>query len=858
MQHEAFHAIEGGATVLTAGRRLARSLAQAYGAHQREWGRSVWRSPDILPLDAYLRRCWAEWLLSTSAPAPPLLLNPVQEQAVWESVIRDSPHGESLLRIPETARCAREAWALVQAWRLPWTGQFQAAADSAAFQGWAREFQRRCEARHWLEEARLSDFIAELVGRDAIPRSSRLLLAGFGELAPQQSAVLNALGASEELAQARFDPVPRCVRLPDALAEIRAAARWARERLEQNPGASIGVFTPELACLRTRIERIFAETLHPGAALASSHRSFHIALGRPLADQPAVHAAFRLLDFAFQPLTLPDIGGLLRSPFLGAAEEEREKRAALDARLRRRGVWEFSPNDLRDFATHCPGLQRLLQRVLKEAAKIPGEQTADAWSRAFASLLTAFGWPGERALTSPEYQVVEAWHRALSSLAGLAAVSGPFPVSEALDRLRAISRDAIFQTEDRGAPIQIAGLLEAPALRFDHVWVMGLHDEALPASARPNPFLPLSLQLERKLPRCSPRREFEFAAALLDSVRVSAPDLVFSYPARDGERELSPSPLLSAATFTAPLVPPAVSGWVARMQASALFESFVDEAGPPTPAQSEQLGGAWLFRDIAACPFRAFAQYRLGARPLDDAEPGLSARDKGKLVHRALEIIWRALGSQRALLDLEAGGARELVAHSVKAALDQLGAGIGRGLEQRRLEGLLGEWLEVERGRPPFVVREPEAERIALVGGIQVKLRVDRIDELLDGRQIILDYKTGDLKIGGWTGQRPGEPQLPLYCATNPRPMAGAAFVQIRTGDLGFRGVDESGSLPNLKLMRLEEGLSFAAQVERWKGVLESLGERFRAGAAEVDPNPGACEYCRLPSLCRIRELEND
>ena len=64
--------------------------------------------------------------------------------------------------------------------------------------------------------------------------------------------------------------------------------------------------------------------------------------------------------------------------------------------------------------------------------------------------------------------------------------------AQALSRLGELAAASPFQVENEGAPIQIMGLLEATGLRFDHLWIMGLHDEALPAAANPNPFLPIS------------------------------------------------------------------------------------------------------------------------------------------------------------------------------------------------------------------------------------------------------------------------------------------------------------------------------------------------------------------------------
>src|SRR5258708_11812264 len=110
----------GEATLITSSSRLARALAQDYHADQRRHGRAVWSMPAILPWPAFLRRCWRERLLSGSAG--PTLLAPDQELAVWEQVIAESAEGLGLLRVPETAARAMEAWALAPGWALSGAG----------------------------------------------------------------------------------------------------------------------------------------------------------------------------------------------------------------------------------------------------------------------------------------------------------------------------------------------------------------------------------------------------------------------------------------------------------------------------------------------------------------------------------------------------------------------------------------------------------------------------------------------------------------------------------------------------------------------------------------------------------------
>lgn len=858
MHEDAIRAVEAGATVITASRRLSRALTQAFHSRQQEQGRSVWKTPDILPLDAFLARAWRDYILRGTRQEPcPTLLSAFQEQIVWEQVIRESPAGDSLLRIPETARLSMEAWQLVRSYRLPVDGRFEASADWAAFAAWSRAFAKHCQARNWLDAARLPDVVAELLKTGQVPPPLKLYLAGFHELTPQQTDLLAALGEWREWETPNFESAPQCWRLRDSTEEIRTAAAWARRLLEQNGETQIAVIVPNLASLRARVERIFRETLDPGAQFDDQERSFHVSLGPALDEYPVVRAAALMLEFATGALALPQAGMLLRSPFLDGARAEWTMRAQLDAKLRKHGVWDVALPWLRDEAGSCPLLQRALQRFVERSQQLPAERTSSEWSRDFSRLLEALGWPGDRSLSSREYQVLEAWHGLLSNLAALDVAAPPMNFAEAFSRLRELAAASPFQVENEGAPVQIMGMLEASGLRFDHLWVMGLHDEALPAVARPNPFLPNSLQREHQLPHSSAEREFEFAKKLMERLRASARDLVCSYPETEGDRRLSPSPLVAAESWLAPGERALPSEWVWKMREAVQIEELHDETAPAIAAESMQPGGTSLFKDIAACPFRAFAKHRLGAKPLEETDLGPSYGDRGSEVHKALELIWRELGSQARLLELKREELRELVARSVRVALRH--AGIGRELEQRRLENLLADWLEIEKSREPFIVRKREEERIVGIGGLHVKTRVDRIDELAGERELILDYKTGQLKGSGWEGDRPDEPQLPLYCATSERPIAGAAFALIRADEMRFRGMAEDGvSLPAMIKMRVESPASFGGQVENWKRVLERLAGNFRAGCADVDPKPGACEHCGLRALCRIREFEND
>ena len=62
-------------------------------------------------------------------------------------------------------------------------------------------------------------------------------------------------------------------------------------------------------------------------------------------------------------------------------------------------------------------------------------------------------------------------------------------------------------------------------------------------------------------------------------------------------------------------------------------------------------------------------------------------------------------------------------------------------LEAERLTGLVTEWLEFERQRRPFTVSETEVKREVTIAGLTLRLRLDRIDELPDGGQLVIDLQ---------------------------------------------------------------------------------------------------------------------
>ncbi|WP_372522426.1 PD-(D/E)XK nuclease family protein [Sulfuricaulis sp.] len=892
MRDSVFEALKSGASLLVASQRQVRTLQIAYARRMLDEERLAWQSPDLLTWNAWLERYWDEFTAPSLAKEQLVtrtLLSPVQEAMLWESVIGDSSFGDGLLQTSATAQTVQDAWRLSWEWTIPLPLPDAAPnEDVRAFAIWSRDFDERCRAQGWQDRARLADAIIEALASGCLNAPKRLLLFGFEEHTPQQERLLEILRRAGTVVEP-IDayPMPNTVvryELAGPLEEIAAAAHWARERLKA--GASrIGVIVPDLSAMRPQVVRIFDDTFVPGAVLpgsANAIRPYNLSLGQALSQYPIVHTALQILELGKGELACEETGSLLRSPFLGGATEEWPQRALLDVACRQaeplvriNGLLRLAQDQDREGGWRAHSAPMLAARLKNWRALLdsfPKKQLPSAWAESFARGLLALGWPGDRPLDSDEYQTVEAWRELLSVLSTLDEVTNRIGYAEAFSTLVHMAGERIFQPKTPEVPVQVMGLLEAAGLEFDGLWITGLHDTAWPDKPRPNPFLPIELQRRYNLPHASAARELNFARRLTGWLLASAPEVIVSHARHSGDENLRPSPLIAhlpAKETETPCVIGALHQLVHESRPS--LEQISDERAASLVAGTEARRGTSVFKDQAACPFRAFAHARLGARALDEPEPGLDAIDRGNLLHGVMKGLWLNLKSHANLCAFPEEAVRLAVREAVAGAIAEMARERPQtftvrfvALEQARLEQLVLGWLEIEKQRAPFTVVFPEKEQMASYGGLTIRIVPDRIDEIEGGARVVIDYKTGTPKINQWFGDRPDEPQLPIYALAQNN-VAAVAFAQIRKDDTRFIGIAaEAGLASGMEPVdEIKEAAALGSWKEllaEWRRVIEALGEAFRTGDARVAPKDGTrtCEYCDVGPLCRIRELEED
>lgn len=859
--------------VLTVNRRLRAWLAEEYDRRMVQAGRQVWNRPEILPAGA--------WLMQQLQQADPdrRILTPVQHELLWQQIIAEDSRaqGAPLVGTVSCARLALEAQQLLGEYCCDIDSDW-GSDDVRAFLRWRSIWQERVGKEGWHGPHQVGELVLKLLEQNRLAPPEAVTLAGFDTMTPVFERLLKVLEERGcrvcQLETPRGVSEPVVVSANDPDDEIGRCATWVRQVLDANPDVRIGIVVPRLEDYRAPLLHGLQAELAPASCLLpDSEAPVNISLGTSLADEGVVFLALTLFGLKHE-VELGTVGLLLRSPFLTGGRTEAFLRAQLDRDLRGRAQrtdrWQRYARLL--LRAGLPGIKKIVA-ALDRWLQTGGRHLPGSWAERMANLLEAVGWPGEQSPDRRTWQAVQHLLELLQTFASLDRLGVSMSRSEAAAHLARMARDTEFQVDRTESRVQVLGLLESTGLQFDYVWMMGLTDQVFPAAAAPNPFLPLQLQRQKGMPHADADREFLFAQRVWQRLRQAASGLVCSWPATVEGAECRPSPFLQGlpraeSPSGADSVRP--HGIISRH--ACLIRSD-DSVGNPLPAGRPFSGGTAILKDQALCPFRAYLHQRLRAEQLDEADIGIDAKGRGNLVHLLVQYLWQRLHSRKKLSEISPDALDALLAEAAGNAV----AGWQRReeidlparqqqVEKERLVRIGRTWLDKELERSDFEVHEVEQLREVHIGDLVLRVRVDRIDRLADGRFLVIDYKTGRPDIAPWFDERVTEPQLPLYSLQIPEDhFAGAFFARVhcRRQECGYLGVSRPENAWDERRYRLQAarmadaGLRDMEELLRhWQQNLEQLAQEFARGHAAVSPvDPEkACKYCDGLPVCRLLE----
>jgi probable DNA repair protein len=834
-------AIEKNQLILTANQRLAAQIQQSWGlsiSHKDP----VWKAPRVMALEHWLNFCWDE-LQDQNHPLVSRLsiVGTVQSQYYWEKAINQS----DVSLATSFASMASDCLDLLQRWNLDFNQVPESGDSFTKFKHWATEYQRLLSKNKLVTTPQAWQLIADGFSAGALDQELEIHLYGFQSISPIQQNLL--MNATMTLTHTKIDNDPADVCLiecADPAAELTAASKWAALELLKNANQRIGLLIPDLNNNLTQVVRIINEAL----AEQNCSTAVNISAGVKLADTTMIRAALDCLNLLNYQLPMNQWLSLLHSPF--NLFEKLPIQFKVDCELKLRALKSYTLNLAQfvqiiraqqsnlsnpdDIQQHIEPLYEFQRQTRQYQAH---QHSLSEWADNLNNCVKQLGWPGISQPSSIQYQQIQQWDKLLAKLTELDNLGIEVGYSKALYFLNKLASEQLFHPQTGDAPLQVLGLLEGAGLVFDKLWVSGMHSGNLPTSGSIDPVLSANFQRQYQMPFSVPENELTIAKHLLSSFKENTEQLFLSYPISDGKTPLEPSALVKD------IAPQGLTELIGDIEpAHWLYQSnqshLLEEPGYPLNAELEPIrGGSSLLKNQSICPFNAFARHRLWAVDLDEPNIGLEAADRGSIIHEVLYRLWDNWKTSSVLMALSDEQLNLQINNTIQTVLIEQAKthrwlqGVNYlELEQQRISNMIFQWLEIEKQRSDFEVIATEQKTTLCFGDLNITLIMDRLDNV-NGKPVVIDYKTGNVNGNAWYGERPQDPQLPLYVlASQPSP-EGCFFANLKGTKFKFLGLSKDSVISGIKPVD-----DWQLQIDQWQTAIDHLAHEFIQGKASVTP----------------------
>lgn len=837
------HAITKG-IVVTSTARQAYELKYAWSFSHAQSGVEAFKSPQIYSFDEWLQRVYED-LSSKGIPQANRFL--ITHSTLRLAFQLCTPNAEYENHVLATTR----AWRTYVEWNLKRVEpDLDTTENGRLFRKWVRRFQRFQNKEGLVTLAELPALINQVLTKK-LWRPEAVSFFGLVDISPSRQELitqLNQHGCEVSHLQPALGDEKRhqIIKFESSSRERSTLVTWVRSKLsELGANSRIGVIVPDLATVAPRLRRQFEASFFD---CYSVDRVVNIGLGFPLRDTRLCKDVIQFLDWTTRELGYEEVLQLGRSPYLGNLGIPCTFPENFPERMYFR-EFVFHQKE----KTNVPRLKSILKLCSGK------KQDLSDWISRTITMLHEVGWGSYANEETRRAQA--AFMLLFNELAKLSPLLGPVSWSRAVALIRSALRAQTLTVDIRNTPVQVLTREEAVGLVFDALWVTGTSEESWPPKIDLNPMIPISVQRKAHVPRVTQGQILSWAKKVSADWARTAPTAIFSYVDEEQDNAdffVESSRLLARHQNVEVLS--ILTQWelAARdhpwgtLPKENILRQYSPERGTKLPSTTTWIRSSTV-RDQARCPFRAWAIHRLDLP--DKVKPHRipNVLDRGTDVHELTENLLQTAKSRDEISKLGESEIAVAVDRVLKKRSRRLPARFIQ-TERERLTKLALRWIEFETNRQEFSVVALEKKYSTTLAGLDLSLRVDRIDTTEDLACLVIDYKTGTASPNSWLPPRLMEPQMPLYAVTIPE-TDGIAFQRVpASGSITMTGfANKEDEKKKLKTVPELLGEDFYEAKLKWKDTLENTVREFKNGEASVNPInvKTVCQYCHLMGFCR-------
>ena len=835
------------------------------------------KMPNIQPLGAWVESVFSKLRASNVEPFSSLALIGNNELvSYWVRAMHFDSIGESLINPSEWLSDALSADKVLSRWQVKEYSPDSVLSES--FKRWRVSVQRDLLSKGYVTQSMAIELLITAIrdGKVAIPKL--VALYAFDEKPPLYQALFDAISEQSELRE--VSPLNNRskwfkVSTQDAHDQLDTVARWASNIVENEPTKTIAIISPDLKKSKKAILKSLNNVFEPQWILPESGvytAPYDVSLGQGLKKIPFFNRALFYLGITGATVNSEDVLNIITDPFTAPNKTEALERRKFAKKMRDNRGLKTSLLSLA-MKSYCPPiLSKSLNDFTRVSTMHPGSLLPSRWANLFNNSLKSLGWGVGVKLNEIEAAGIDKWKGALDALSCLDIHTGEIPRELAVKLLEQYCINTLVTPHSKGSPISVLGSLEAAGLNYDYMWVLDCNDNVFPAPASLNTCLPVALQIDNKMPHSSGEREFEFTQQLFARYTTSCSEFYTSYITNDQYGTKKPASILNLADAKVEkeiLIDKDIIDYKSLTYKQFGVTEENDEIGRLAISGKKVDGGVSVIDQMQQCGMQAITSKRL---KVDNHKPnytmGFTGTERGEMLHNALENFWaeviniseqnNASSHSAELHSLSEARCLSLIEQSVDVAFFWVDReDINQQLiEQERLLMIstLSQWIEVEKQRTDFNIIAMEKTDCINLGGFQLKIRKDRLDEVIvsvnSKKTLALDNKSSEELVGSAFSSSP-KSQLPLAALSDNAD--GFGYLNVVPNSPNISGIindEQSDDLPLVSKHGYKVSKDWEKLKEFWRELFSEKIKQYVNGDVAYSPSAKACIYCVKRSLC--------
>jgi ATP-dependent helicase/nuclease subunit B len=884
---------------ITPNKRTCSNLTDRAVAYKMQ-DKKACKVPDIFDLDRWVRESFSDLRMANIAPFSRAAI--ISESAYAGYWVKEFSFDQSVcesLNVSDYLNPMIKADKVASRWKFGHDYPCDTPL-SGRYKEWRLRVYEQLSKSGFVTINQAIEMLIEAVRTGKLSVPDNIAIYSFDEIPPLYQDLFNVLATKSQVLKVEVQSDKKAmwqkIGLKNKASQYETVARWALEYHTNNPGKRIAIVVPDMEANKKRIIRELDDLFKPqwSLDLQAYKLAYDVSLGDKLTSFSFVSDALFTLSINTELENIENISRLFRIPSIKHFNIERYSRYKYANKIMDNGAFE-KPLSTIYMHQECPLQIRNRLSDFEEILQLaPMIQLPSEWAKTFSEALDALGWLRDAGTSEYISNGIDGFKECFDKLGGLDLHLG------AIERVLAhklLSSYCEFHTVGASVgdtPISIFGTLEAAGLQFDTYWVVDCNAEVFPSMVSLNDCLPITLQIEKEAPHSSVLREFEYTNRLFDRYKSSCSQMYSSY-VLENEKSVKVNP--AYVLQSVPEVPSIneiicddlLSRKELHYQRFNVVSSLDVEPAPvkfSTDGLKTVKGGTGLVDSALRCSMGAYIKHELGFRELSSNRSiGYTSKERGDIFHEALEFFWIEIkkitmsqdfkNDHETLVGLTHENIFTLLDEGIETGLfwvarDDVPVML-RGSEKELIMRTLLQWIEIEKDRTPFNVVAIEMTKLVMLGDYAVKVRLDRIDEVIlpnSHLAVAIDYKSGENDINQALARKFSS-QLPLASllsisnstSAKERPVFDGSidavgYANIRLNNASISGIGQGDDLIGLGIADASKHRSRSAPKGwdklkiHWKENMIDSISNYASGKLTYTPSKQACEYCPNKNYC--------